>query len=92
MDKVLLIRGNYLLSIQGTFCSPSLQGKVDTESYVPFSLCIFLYKCALFIPGCSCFYSSDYNIIDSTQMQIMDIIIDSWRVSNTRKSPMGKMS
>lgn len=92
MHKALVITGNYLLSVQRTFCSPSLQVKVDSESYVPFRLWIFVYKCALFIVGFLCFYSSNCKIIVSSQMHIIDVIIDSWRVSNPKNLPMGKRS
>ena len=92
MHKTLVIRGNYLLNVQRTFCSPSLQVEVDPENYVPFRLWILFYKCVLFKAGFLYFYSSDYNIIDSSQMHIIDIIIDSWRVSNPRNFPMGKRS
>lgn len=92
MHKALVITGNYLLNVQRTLCSPSSQVRVDTESYVPSRLWVFFYKCALFIAGFLCFYSSDDNIIDSSQMHIMDVIIDSWRVSNPRNFPVGKRS
>lgn len=92
MHRTLVITGSYLLNVQRTFCSPSLQIKADTESYVSFRLWIFFCKCVLFIAGFSCFYSSDYNIIDSSQMHIIGIIIGSWRVSNPRNFPMGERS
>lgn len=92
MHKALVITGNHLLNVQRTFCSPSSQVKGDTGSYVPFRLLFFFYKCALFIAGFLCFYSSDYNIIDSSQMHIIDNIIDSWTGSNSRNFPLGKRS
>lgn len=53
---------------------------------------IFFYKTALFIAGFLCFNFSYYNIIDSSKMHIINVIIDSWRVFNPRNFPMGKRS